>query len=279
MCKCVTERFFAPGFWASIVFVCVALATAHLICLAPFSVKDLVPPPDSELTPAQLNCYYHISIAPRPQEVALPLSTGGCFFAMRTIVFFDGQNLFRTAKAVWGGSSSDPSSPYNWPSYDVQRLAQCLVSLVPGRTLKEIRFYTGVHDRDVRPTHYWFWTNKLDQLMTEGIYVYRGRVSRYAQEKGVDVSLAVDLVQATHEQRYEVAIIVSKDSDFGPAVKLAKTIAKAQGRQLVFESAFPVGENTPRRKRRGVPGTQWVYIDRAAYDACRDWNDYRPRKH
>ena len=197
---------------------------------------------------------------------------------MRTIVFFDGQNLFRTAKAVWGFSSSDPSSPYSWPSYDVKRLARRLVSLIPGRTLEEIRFYTGVHDRDVKPTQYWFWTNKLDRLMTEGIYVYRGRVSRSAQEKGVDVSLAIDLIQATHEQRYEVAIIVSKDSDFGPAVKLAKTIARAQGRQLVFESAFPVGENTPKNRRRGVPGTQWVYIDQAAYDACRDWNDYRPRK-
>ena len=197
---------------------------------------------------------------------------------MRTIVFFDGQNLFRTAKAVWGASPSDPSSPYNWPSYDVKKLALHLVSLSPGRTLEEIRFYTGVHDRNAKPTLYWFWTNKLDRLRDEGIYVYRGRVSRHAQEKGVDVSLAVDLVQATHEERYEVAIIVSKDSDFGPAVKLAKTIAKTQGRQLKFESAFPVGEDAPKKKRRGVPGTQWVYIDRAAYDACRDWREYRQHK-
>ena len=197
---------------------------------------------------------------------------------MRTIVFFDGQNLFRTAKEAWGASPSDSSSPYDWPSYDVEKLAQHLVSLTPGRTLEETRFYTGVHSRTVKPDKYWFWTNKLNHLETQGIHVYRGRVSASDLEKGVDVSLAIDLIQATNEQRYEAAIIVSKDSDFGPAVQLAKTIAKSQGRQLVFESAFPVAQNTPKKKRRGVPGTKWVHIDQAAYDACRDRNEYRTPK-
>ena len=92
----------------------------------------------------------------------------------------------------------------------------------------------------------------------------------------MDVSLAVDLVQATHERRYEVAIIVSQDSDFGPAIELSKNIAKSQGRQLIFESAFPVGSSTPKRMRRGIPGTKWVHIDQVGYDSCRDYNEYRP---
>ena len=58
--------------------------------------------------------------------------------------------------------------------------------------------------------------------------------------------LAIDLIQATYEKRYEVAIIVSKDSGFGPAVELAKVIAESQGRKLVFQSAFPVALNTPK---------------------------------
>lgn len=96
------------------------------------------------------------------------------------------------------------------------------------------------------------------------------------QEKGVNVSLALDLVQATHEQHYDAAIIVSQDWDFGPAVHLAKMVARAQGRQLVFESAFPFGPGSS--SRRGVPGTTWVRIDQATYDACRDSRDYRPRR-
>ena len=33
-----------------------------------------------------------------------------------------------------------------------------------------------------------------------------------------------------------------------------------------------------QKKRRGVPGTQWVHIDQSGYDTCRDWNDYRSPK-
>ncbi len=199
---------------------------------------------------------------------------GGCFF-MRTIVLIDGQNLFHLARTAW---SSGPSSPYDWPSYDVEKLAHALVSRAPGRTLAEVRFYTGVPDPSVGPRQlFWhdFWSNKIGYLKSRGIHVYRGRVSAARQEKGVDVSLAVDLVRATYERQYEAAMIVSQDSDFGPAVRLAKEIAQAQDRELIFESCFPFG---PGVSRRGVPGTTWVRIDKATYDACRDPRDYRPRK-
>ena len=135
-----------------------------------------------------------------------PLQAG--VFGMDTIVFFDGQNLFRSAKTAWG-----PDFPYDWPSYDVEKLAQHLVSLTPGRTLKQIRFYTGVLSEAQSFEKHWFWTNKLDHLETQGIYVYRGRVRDGVdgpeQEKGVDVSLAMDLIRVTYGQDYDVAIIVS----------------------------------------------------------------------
>lgn len=194
---------------------------------------------------------------------------------MRTIVLIDGQNLFHLARTAW---SSGPSSPYAWPSYDVEKLASALVSRTPGRTLVETRFYTGVPDPSAGPrAPFWhdFWSNKIRYLRSQGVYVYRGRVNAGGQEKGVDVSLALDLVQATYERQYEAAIIVSQDADFGPAVQLAKEIAQEQGRSLVFESCFPV---SPGISRRGVPGTTWIPIDQATYDACRDPRDYRPRR-
>ena len=148
-----------------------------------------------------------------------------------------------------------------------------------GRTLAETRFYTGVPDPAAGPLQlFWhgFWSNKIRYLRSRGIYVYRGRVNARGQEKGVDVSLALDLVRATYDRQYEAAIIVSQDWDFGPAVRLAKETAQAQGRRLVFESCFPVGPGS--LSRRGVPGTTWVPIDQATYDACRDSRDYRPRR-
>ena len=194
---------------------------------------------------------------------------------MRTLVLIDGQNLFHLARIAWAPTPASPSSPYSWPSYDAVKLAETLVAGADGRTLVETRFYTGVPDRSSQKFWHIYWTNKLQHLRHSGVHVYAGRVNSGGQEKGVDVSLAIDLVQATHEQRYDAAIIVSQDWDFGPAVRLAKAIAHSHGQNLEFESACPVG---PRSiSRRGVPGTKWVAIDKATYDACRDLRDYRPR--
>ena len=193
---------------------------------------------------------------------------------MRTIVLIDGQNLYHLAKGAWGSGSSPP---YTWPSYDVERLAHALVARISGRTLAEIRFYTGVPDPSLGPSQrFWhgFWSNKIRYLRSKGVYVYRGRVNSGGQEKGVDVSLALDLVRMTYDRQYDAAIIVSQDWDFGPAVRLAKDIARRQKRWLVFESAFPVGPGS--RSHRGVPGTTWIPIDKATYDACLDPREYRP---
>ena len=195
--------------------------------------------------------------------------------AMRTIVFIDGQNLYHLAKNAWGSATIANSSPYSWPSYDVENLANALVSRVSGRTLSQVRFYTGVPDRVTSRRWHGFWTNKLRFLRNRGVYVYRGRVNAGGQEKGVDVSLSLDLVQATYQQQFEVAIIVSQDADFGPAVGVAKSIAQAQGRQLTFESAFPF--SLGNISSRGVPGTTWIKIDKATYDSCLDPRDYRSR--
>ena len=115
---------------------------------------------------------------------------------MRTVVLIDGQDLYHVARRAWATGSS---SPYAWPSYDVEKLAHVLVSRTPGRTLAGIHFCTGVPDPAVGHSQlFWhgFWSNKKRYLRSRGVYVYRGRVNAGGQEKGVDVSLALDLVRA-----------------------------------------------------------------------------------
>ena len=191
---------------------------------------------------------------------------------MRVIVFVDGQNLYRQAKRAWRAGDG-ASSRYSWPSYDVEKLAKALAERTPDRRLVETRFYTGVPKRSASPRWHGFWANKIRFLISRGVYVYRGRINSGGQEKGVDVSLALDLVVAAYERRFDVAIIVSQDSDFGPAVQQAKRIAQSQGRFRIFESAFPVGPGS--LSRRGIDGTKWLPIEKATYDACLDQTDYR----
>ena len=195
---------------------------------------------------------------------------------MRTIVFFDGQNLYHGAKSAWGEDPQLNPNPYVYPSYDVEKLAKVLAVKCAGETPLRIRFYTGVPGpAKGRKEQLWhgFWSNKLRYLASRGIHVYKGRVNPGGQEKGVDVSLAIDLIKLTYDQEYEIAIIVSQDWDFGPAVKMAKTIAKDQQRLLSFYSAFCVGPETDYE--RGIPGTKWIQITKPMYDACLDPTDYR----
>ncbi len=194
---------------------------------------------------------------------------------MSTLVLIDRQNLHHLAKIAWASSEK---SAYDWPSYDVEKLAKTLVSRIQGRSLSEIRFYTGVPDPSAGDSQaFWhgFWSNKLRYLESQGIYVYQGRINSARKEKGVDVSLAVDLIRATYEHQYESAIIVSQGHDFGPAVRLAKEIARSQNRSLIYESAFPF--ESGRSSPRGIPGTTWVPIDKDTYDSCLDPTDYRPQ--
>lgn len=192
---------------------------------------------------------------------------------LNTIVFFDGQNLYRSAKDAWRLQPTANTYVYTWPSYDVEKLAAVLISKTPGRTLTQIRFYTGVPRLDQNAQWHDFWRRKLEHLGNQGIEVYKGRINEHQQEKGVDVKISVDLIRLTYERRYDLAIIVSQDRDFEPAIKLAKEIAKDQHRRLVFESHFPVGPGS--HSDRGIPGTQWNPIDKVTYDACLDPQDYR----
>lgn len=45
-------------------------------------------------------------------------------------------------------------------------------------------------------------------------------------EKGVDVQMAVDLLVGAYEDKYDVAIIISSDTDLIPAMEKVKNLGK-----------------------------------------------------
>jgi uncharacterized LabA/DUF88 family protein len=197
----------------------------------------------------------------------------------RAVAFLDGQNLFHAVKETWG---------YRFPNFDPKALSAAVCG-AQGWTLAEVRFYTGVPaaERDAR----WhdFWARKTRALKTEGVYVFT-RPLRYstqeiviagdavqrivvAQEKGIDVRIAIDIVSMARRGEYDVALVFSQDQDLSEVAHEIRAISREKGRWLKIASAFPCEANT--RNRRGIDKTDWVRIDRATYDACIDRRDYR----
>jgi uncharacterized LabA/DUF88 family protein len=201
---------------------------------------------------------------------------------IRAIAFFDGQNLFHSAKAAFG---------YNFPNYDVVALSDAVCS-AKGWQLEQVRFYTGVPDQTDNPFWNHFWVAKGAQMGREGVSVftrplrYRNKTVRlpdgtmYAfldgDEKGIDLRLALDVIRLTHRREFDVALLFCRDQDLSELADEIKLISQEQNRWIKVASAYPY---SPAVKHfRGIDRTEWVKIERAMYDKCLDARDYRPKR-
>jgi uncharacterized LabA/DUF88 family protein len=199
----------------------------------------------------------------------------------RVTAFVDGQNLFHAAREAFG---------YTFPNYDPPALARAVCES-KGWSLTQARFYTGVPDATDNPRWNRFWSAKLAVLGTRGVHTY-SRPLRYrnqtvvlpggttttilvGQEKGIDVRLALDVVRLAREAVFDVALLFTQDQDLSEVADELRAISRDQDRWIKTACAFP--QSPTSRNRRGVNKTDWIPIERAAYDACIDPNDYRPK--
>lgn len=200
----------------------------------------------------------------------------------RAAFFFDGQNLFHSAKAAFG---------YKFPNYNVRALA-AMVCEARGWNIGPVRFYTGVPDAEDKPFWNHFWTAKGAQMGRDGVEIctrrlkYRNKDIRLpdgtthtfldGDEKGIDVRLALDVIRSAHKQEYDVAVIFSRDQDLAEVAEELKLISMDQRRWIEVASAYPY---SPAVKGvRGINNTQWIKISRDMYDRCIDTRDYRPKQ-
>lgn len=88
-----------------------------------------------------------------------------------------------------------------------------------------------------------------------------------AQEKGVDVALAVDFVRLACEGSYDAGIIVSRDTDLLPALETVTELGLARVEVAAWR----------RSSRLNFPGQRlpWCHqLDAGDYEAVRDRTDY-----
>ena len=199
----------------------------------------------------------------------------------RAFAFVDGQNLFHNARSAFG---------YTHPNDDVQKLAQA-VCTPRGWRLDRVHFYTGVPSPTDHPSWHAFWSNKLAMMGRRGVVVfsrplvYRDKTVQVpgfgphtflaGEEKGIDVRLALDALDAAHRQEYDVAVIFTQDQDLSELATLIRQVAVFQNRWIKIASAYPDSPTAPNR--RGVNRTDWCPIDQSTHDACIDPRDSRPK--
>jgi uncharacterized LabA/DUF88 family protein len=197
----------------------------------------------------------------------------------RTVAFVDGQNLFHAVRYAFG---------YTYPNYDVSALARAICA-PRGWHLDQVRFYTGVPDPTDNAFWSGFWAAKLLAMSRDGIWTF-SRALRYrnqtvklpdgtmhaflaAEEKGVDVRIALDIIRMGHRRQYDVALVFSQDQDLSEVAAEVRVISAEQARWIKIASAFPDGPAA--RNHRGINSTDWIRIDRAVYDTCIDARNYR----
>ena len=144
---------------------------------------------------------------------------------MKTNVYVDGFNLYYGALK---------GTPYKW--LDLNKL---FTVRYPDNDIQKIKYFTArIYGRDdpgkrTRQAFYWralrtfshieiiegnFQTNKARMPLVSPppntVEVWK------TEEKGSDVNLAVHLLNDAYKKDYEVAIVVSNDSDFGEAIRI-----------------------------------------------------------
>lgn len=199
----------------------------------------------------------------------------------RTVAFFDAQNVFHAARRAFG---------VRWPDFDPMALAEA-VCRSRGWQLNQVRFYTGTPSEQANPFWFHFWEHRLAALGRQGVQVinrpirYRTRAItlpggttyrwQIAEEKGIDVRIAVDLIGMAYREQFDVALIFSQDQDLAEVGDEVRRIARSQARWIKLACAFPVSPTT--KNRRGIANSDWIPINATMYEKCTDPRDYRPK--
>ncbi len=136
------------------------------------------------------------------------------------MIFIDGNNLYYSLKKL-----------------NIERLDfnKFINGLANNFQLVRTYYYNAPLDISINKTKYWKqqkFFNELNKIPNFKLILCKLRKHKRNQKnyifdvKGDDVYLAVDLISGAYEDLYDIAIIVSGDEDFVPAIKKAQSLGK-----------------------------------------------------
>ena len=134
----------------------------------------------------------------------------------RVAIFIDGSNLYHSLRG-------------NFKRHDLN-FAEFASKLCGSRRLFRTYYYNILQDPTQRPDGYREQQEFLDTLRKTPYLEIRLGSTKLAQgvavEKGIDVMLATDLLYFAWNNFYDVAVLVSGDSDFAYALQAVKNMGK-----------------------------------------------------
>ena len=195
---------------------------------------------------------------------------------LRLVLFIDGQNAYRRARALF---FSNPRSGRDGHFRPME-----LGGLIADRggpngapcTLSEVRIYSGEPDARRDPRTYAAhrrqarrWASDGATVITRSLRYPRGWPAVPAQEKGIDVALAVDFVKLAIEGEYDVGVIMSTDNDLLPALEVVRDHDPARIHVAVAAWSAP-----KHHQRLRLPRLWCHWLDQADYNAVADTTGY-----
>lgn len=190
----------------------------------------------------------------------------------RVMVFMDYQNVHISALEVFHPKGTRRSEGH----VDPRRVADAIVAgrQFPSR-LVGVRVYRGrpmptrqpsAAEANDRQADGWE-RDPLVTVLRRPLRYPRGWPQVHAQEKGIDVALAVDFVRLAIEGAYDVGVLFSGDTDLMPALETVPVVSAARVEVATWD-------RTPRL-RFPDSNLPWChYLSDAHYQLSRDRTDY-----
>lgn len=201
----------------------------------------------------------------------------------RMVVFVDYQNTYMRARTAFGDATTDGDFTFGqiFPRRLGVLLRQRAEAAGKPRDLSEVRVYRGEPDalrsrraqaacqRQVR-----FWNAQAGVRAFTRPLNYRPTrwqnglaIDWEVREKGIDVLLAVDMLRGAVNDDYDVAVLMSADTDLLPAAEAVRELGK-----WVEFAAWRPDEGYASHLR--LPGSWCHHLTRADYERVQDRTDY-----
>lgn len=192
----------------------------------------------------------------------------------RLAVFIDYQNVYRRGRAAFASAGDSHAVGQVGPL----KVGKLIASKTPNAALELVRVYRGLPDGGKDPRGNAACSRQVAAWKgLPGVEVFT-RPLRYPQsypvekptEKGIDVQLAIDFVLSALDERFDVGVMFSADTDLKPAIETV--LARTQVEVAVATWQPPVGHAS----RIHVPGRRlWChFLKHADFAAVSDLTDY-----